>query len=60
MRTDLQARCYPLDVVYGDVAFASLDAAEIRSVHLNVVGKVLLTNASFLAVEANVSGKNLS
>lgn len=60
MRADLEPFCNSLDIVDGDVAFAPLDATEISSVHLDVIGKVLLANAERLPEIADICSYDLA
>src|SRR3546814_7401270 len=55
-----QSLCNSLDVVDRDVALAPLDSAEICSIHLNIEGKILLTQAARFPVAADIRSYDLA
>src|SRR3546814_10455289 len=60
MGIDPQSLCNSLDVVDRDVALAPLDSAEICSIHLNIEGKILLTQAARFPVAADIRSYDLA
>ena len=54
MRADLQPGCYALYIVDRDVALSALDTAKIGSIHFDVIGEVLLTDAKGFSVSADI------
>jgi hypothetical protein len=51
---DLQTRRYPFNIVDGDITLSALDAAEIGSIHFDVISKVLLAEAKGFPVSADI------
>lgn len=54
MRADLQSDSNSLDIIDGNIALTALDAAEIGSVHLDIVGEDLLADTKSFPVSAYI------
>lgn len=54
MGADFQTLRYPFDIVDRDIALPALDAAEIGSIHFDVISKVLLAEAKGFPVSADI------
>ena len=51
---DLESLRYPLDIVDGYIAFAAFNAAVICPIHLDLMRKILLTDAARQAEPADI------
>lgn len=60
MRVDIQSFRNPLDIINRHIALAALDSADIRSVHLNIIGKILLAHAQRLPMAADICSYDFS
>lgn len=56
---DIEAFGNSLDIVDRDITFTALDAAEIRPVHFDLEGKILLAHAARLTAATDIRRQNI-